>query len=148
LVIHGLGLDKRGFVETEKFGTTTLAEYNNMIADWGYAVRWMHVSTPPRLHLRLQVVQNSVAVETWQSNDAKEVCEKLLRAQASGFSGIALNPGGFFRADDAKLVLQDAITRAGVPVIEVHYTNPLKTLGRTNVGVVCAGVVFGFGPQR
>ncbi len=44
LVVHGFGMDKRGFVDIERFGTTTLAEYNARIAAWSRSVRLAHGS--------------------------------------------------------------------------------------------------------
>lgn len=38
LVLHGLNLDKRGYVEIEKFGTMTLAQYNDTIREWSVKV--------------------------------------------------------------------------------------------------------------
>ena len=48
LVIHGLGLDKRGYVEVEKFGTTTLADYNAAIDRWSAEVQRLFVCGSPR----------------------------------------------------------------------------------------------------
>ena len=66
-------------------------------------------------------------------------------AKADGFAGVVFNPGGFVRQLDAKDRFVNAIREAGVPVIEVHYTNPLATLGTSPIGPSCKGVVFGFG---
>ena len=38
LVLHGLGMDKRGYVDTHLFGTTTLAQYNERIQAWAAKV--------------------------------------------------------------------------------------------------------------
>lgn len=38
LVIHGLGMDKRGYVDVDKWGTTTLAQYNEAIMAWAERV--------------------------------------------------------------------------------------------------------------
>lgn len=38
LVLHGLGMDKRGYVDVDKWGTTTLAQYNEFIQAWAHKV--------------------------------------------------------------------------------------------------------------
>ena len=48
LVIHGLNMDKRGYVEVEKWGTTTLAQYNEQILAWAAKVRPLVRRWPPR----------------------------------------------------------------------------------------------------
>jgi hypothetical protein len=38
LVLHGLGMDRRGYVDVDKWGTTTLAQYNEFIQAWAAKV--------------------------------------------------------------------------------------------------------------
>lgn len=85
-------------------------------------------------------------MDTQQSNDERLIGGLLSRAGACGYAGVVFNPGGWLRRPDLKDQWSEWIQQAGVPVVEVHVTNPLKIgQGNSPIGVSCQGVVFGFG---
>ncbi len=67
LVLHGYGIDTRGYEQIEKFGTQTLADYNTAIQAWAR--------------------QHAINVTAVQSNDAAHCCSLLASARATGFGG-------------------------------------------------------------
>ena len=93
-------------------------------------------------------MQNNVAVETMQSNDALVICEAFEKAPGLGCAGIVFNPSGFIRQEQHKDKFHAALKASGLPCVEVHYTNPLRTLGHSPIAPACTAVVFGFGVDR
>ena len=49
LVLHGHGVDRRGYEQIEKFGTLTMADYNAEIRKWGNKVRAVACGSPAGL---------------------------------------------------------------------------------------------------
>ena len=75
------------------------------------------------------IVQSSAAVarETghelvaFQSNAEHELIERVHRARAEGVTFLIANPGAFTHTS---IALRDAILASGLPLIEVHLSNP------------------------
>ena len=65
LVIHGAGMNMRGKVQTEIFGTTTLPEYD--------------------AHIRQYAAELGVDIEIFHSNIEGEVINRLYAANDQGF---------------------------------------------------------------
>jgi 3-dehydroquinate dehydratase-2 len=122
LVIHGAGMNMRGKVQTEIFGTMTLPEYDAKIR--GYATE-----------LKLDV-------EIFHSNIEGEVINKLYEANDKGFAGALFNPAGFSSGYPA---LVAAISQVKFPVIEVHISNPVRRGPVSDTAKVSQGMVTGFG---
>ncbi len=122
LVLHGLGMNMRGKVKLEVFGTKTLPEYDqeNMAAASALGLD----------------------VEIFQSNIEGEIVNKLYEAAARRFAGAAINPAGFSIGYRGLTV---AIEQVGFPVIEVHVSNPANRAIQSDVTKVCRGTVTGFG---
>lgn len=123
LVIHGAGMDMRGKVQVEVFGTMTLPEYDAAIR--GYAA------------------ELGVEVEIFHSNIEGEVINRLHAAHDDpGIGGALINPAGFTRGYPA---LNAAIAAMRFPVIEVHVSNPAKRGLVSEVLAAGRGGVSGFG---
>ena len=122
LVIHGAGMNMRGKVQTDVFGTLTLPEYDSAIR--GYAAT---------LGLR---------VEIFHSNVEGEVINRLYSAHDESIDGAIINPDGFTRGYPA---LVTAISRVKFPTIEVHISNPARRGTASDVATACRGSITGFG---
>lgn len=122
LVIQGAGMNMRGKVQTEIFGTMTLDEYNQ--------------------HIRQYAQELGVEVEIFHSNIEGEVINRLYAANDEGFAGCLFNPAGFSRGYPA---LTAAISQVSFPVIEVHISNPVRRGPVSDVAPVALGMVTGFG---
>lgn len=125
LVLNGPNLNRLGTREPEIYGTATLAD----------------------LHAELRELADGVEVDLRQSNDEAELIGWLHDA-VDARTPVILNPAAFTHYSYA---LRDAValvTEAGVPVIEVHLSNPhaREEFRHTSViSAVATGVIAGFG---
>lgn len=122
LVIHGLGMNMRGKVQTETFGTMTLPEYDEQI--------------------RKYAAELGVEVEIFHSNIEGEVINKFYDAHERGLDAALINPAGYSSGHPAVVT---AISQVKFPTIEVHISNPARRGGSSEIARACHGVVTGFG---
>ena len=122
LIVHGAGMNMRGKVQTEIFGTMTLPEYDERIR--GYAA------------------ELGVEVEIFHSNIEGEVVNKLYEANDEGFDAALVNPAGYSSGYPA---LVAAISQVKFPTIEIHISNPVRRGPVSQTAQVSQGMVTGFG---
>lgn len=126
LVLNGPNLNLLGSREPEIYGTQTLADVEERITR--------------RAH------ELGCTVELRQENDEGRLIEAVQSAPRR-FAGIVCNPGAYAHYSYA---LADAITAAGVPLIEVHISNTFarEDFRRTSVTATAAiGLVAGLGTK-
>jgi len=124
LVLHGPNLDALGTREPETYGRETLDDIDR---DLRTLARELHCE-----------------IDCQQSAHEGVLIESLYRARGT-CDGVLLNPGGLTHTSVA---LRDAVLGSGLPVIEVHVTNPHRREDfrrRSLVSDVCVGVIQGFG---
>ncbi len=125
LVLNGPNLNRLGTREPEIYGTATLAELRD----------------------ELGAAAEGVEIDLRQSNDEAELIGWLHEA-VDAHTPVILNPAAFTHYSYA---LRDAValvTEAGIPVIEVHLSNPhaREEFRHTSViSGVATGVIAGFG---
>lgn len=125
LVLNGPNLNRLGTREPEIYGTATLDE---LLGELGAAAE-------------------GVEIDLRQSNDEAELIGWLHEA-VDARTPVILNPAAFTHYSYA---LRDAValvTEAGIPVIEVHLSNPhaREEFRHTSViSGVATGVIAGFG---
>ena len=127
LVLHGPNLNLLGEREPAHYGRTSLAAID---AD-----------------LRTEAAAAGHALSSFQSNAEHALIERVHAAAGEGVAAILLNPAGYTHTSVA---LRDAVLSCGVPVVEVHLTNPQAREEFRRVSLladVCAGSVAGFGWQ-
>jgi 3-dehydroquinate dehydratase-2 len=122
LVIQGAGMNMRGKVDVQLFGSMTLQQINDQIR--GYADSL------------------GVQVEFCQSNIEGEVVNALYEAHEGDVDAALINPAGFMRTTGP---LPTAIGQVRFPVIEVHVTNPVSRGLQSTILPACKGSVTGFG---
>jgi 3-dehydroquinate dehydratase-2 len=122
LVVQGAGMNMRGKVQTEIFGTMTLDQYNQHIREYGKEL--------------------DIEVEIFHSNSEGDVINRLYQANDQGIDGALFNPAGFSRGYPA---LTAAISQVTFPVIEVHISNPVRRGPISDTAQVSLGMVTGFG---
>ncbi len=126
LIINGVNLNLTGRREKSVYGTATLEEINEKIADF--------------------CRRNGDETEFYQSNIEGEIVNKLHQAFLDKTcDAIVLNAGAFTHYSYA---IRDAIAAIDIPVAEVHMSNVhAREEFRKNsvLSEVCKGVVCGFG---
>ena len=122
LVIHGAGMNMRGKVQTEIFGTMTLPEYDAKIRGYAQAL--------------------GLDIEIFHSNIEGEVINKLYEANDRGVDAALFNPAGFTSGYPALLA---AIAQVRFPTIEIHISNPMRRGAVSETAKVSQCVVTGFG---
>jgi 3-dehydroquinate dehydratase-2 len=126
LVLHGPNLNALGSREPEIYGEESLSDIDERLE---------------RLAKEL-----GCEVESLHSQQEGVLIDELHRAKAR-FAGVLLNPGGLTHVSVA---LRDAVKASGVPVVEVHLSNPhaRETFRHDSLTAgVALGVVQGFGAQ-
>jgi len=122
LIIHGAGMNMRGKVQTEIFGTMTLPEYNERIR--GYAA------------------ELGLDIDIFHSNVEGEVINKIYEAEEKKFDAAIFNPAGFSSGYPA---LVAALSQVRFPVVEVHISNPIRRGPASDTARVSRSIVAGFG---
>ena len=124
LVLHGPNLDALGTREPERYGRETLADVERA--------------------LTALASELGCELEHLQSAHEGVLIEALYRARGR-CDGVLLNPGGLTHTSVA---LRDAVLGAGLPVVEVHVTNPHARESFRHTSLVsgaAVAVVQGFG---
>lgn len=125
LVLHGPNLNLLGTREPGVYGQQTLQEI-----DAG---------------LQALAQELGIGLSSRQSNHEGVLIDWLQGAEAEGFTGIVLNPGGYTHTSVA---LRDAIAAIRLPVVEVHLSNVHareEFRRHSYVSPVARGVICGFG---
>jgi 3-dehydroquinate dehydratase-2 len=123
-VVHGPNLRMLGRREPHVYGTVTLDEINSSL-----------------LALAEEL---GVELDLFQSNHEGEILDHL-EALPGRTAGLLINPGGLTHTSVA---LRDGLAAVGLPVVEVHLTNPKareEFRHRSFVAPISVGTVAGFG---
>jgi 3-dehydroquinate dehydratase-2 len=124
-VLNGPNLNLLGTREPEIYGTETLDEIAGMLED--------------------QAKELGVSVDVRQSNHEGHLIDWLHEARSEGAKAVILNAGAFTHTS---IALHDAVKAIGVPVIEVHLSNPHARehfRHKSYVAPVARGTISGFG---
>jgi len=124
-VLNGPNLNLLGSREPEIYGSDTLDDIAGRLEDRARAL--------------------GLAIDMRQSNHEGHLIDWLHEAQARGAKAVLLNAGGF---SHTSVALHDAVKAIGVPVIEVHLSNPQAREGfrrRSLVASAARGSIAGFG---
>ncbi len=84
-------------------------------------------------------------IDVRQSNHEGYLVDWLHEAAATGAKAVIVNPGAYTHTS---IALLDAVRASGVPVVEVHLSNPEARepfRRRSRVAPACIGKVAGFG---
>ena len=127
LVLNGPNLNLLGMREPEIYGADTLDDIAARLEDRGRTL--------------------GIEVDLRQSNHEGHLIDWLHEANALPAKAVILNPGGFTHTSVA---LHDAVKAIGVPVIEVHLSNPHARepfRHKSLVSPVARGTIAGFGAR-
>ena len=126
-VLNGPNLNLLGTREPAIYGHETLDEIAGRIED--------------------RARELGLAVDIRQSNHEGHLVDWLHEAQAKAARAVLLNAGAFTHSS---IALHDAIKAIGVPVIEVHLSNPHAREDfrhQSFVGRAAKGTIAGFGAE-
>ncbi len=126
LILHGPNLNMLGIRQPELYGHETLKQINTQLG--------------------LVAQQNSVTLETYQSNAEHELINKIQQAHTKT-KFIIINPAAFTHTS---IALRDALLTVDIPFIEVHLSNifarePFRQTSFFSDKAI--GVIAGFGAQ-
>jgi 3-dehydroquinate dehydratase-2 len=124
LVINGPNLNLLGTREPEKYGTSTLADVEQLV--------------------RAAAEAHGFAVECVQSNHEGVLLDAIHAARGSAV-GMVINAGAFTHTSVA---LRDALAAVQLPAVEVHITNVHQReefRHHSFLSPVCAAVIVGAG---
>jgi len=100
LVLHGPNLNLLGTREPERYGHTTLATIDDLLAERARA--------------------SGHGLVSFQANAEHELIDRIQQAGAEGVAFIVINPAAFTHTSVA---LRDALLATSIPFIEVHLSN-------------------------
>jgi 3-dehydroquinate dehydratase II len=124
-VLNGPNLNLLGLREPETYGTDTLDDL------------------AARIEARAETL--GVAVDIRQSNHEGHLIDWLHEARLKGAKAVILNAGAF---SHTSVALHDAVEAIGLPVIEVHLSNPQARESfrhRSMIAPAAAGTITGLG---
>lgn len=125
LMINGPNLNMLGSRETAIYGSTTLAEIEDLVNQ--------------------KALELGVAIDFFQSNHEGGIIEKIQSALDLGINGIIINPAGYTHTSVA---IRDALLSVQIPFIEVHISNlsARESFRQTNMfSDIAAGTISGLG---
>jgi 3-dehydroquinate dehydratase-2 len=128
LVLNGPNLGRLGSREPDVYGSADLDDLRAMLA----------VMADP---------DDGIGIEVRQTDDEAELV-RWLHGAVDAESPVVLNPAAFTHYSYALRDAAALVTKAGLPLIEVHITNPhtRETFRHTSViSGVASGVIAGFG---
>lgn len=124
LVINGPNLNLLGQREPDIYGSETLADIEQMLAEAASDL--------------------GVELDTFQSNE-EGVLVTAIGSTVGKYDGIIINPAAYTHTSVA---LRDAIKACGVPTVEVHLSNTHSReefRHKSLTAPVCVGQIMGFG---
>ena len=124
-LLNGPNLDRLGKREPEIYGSTTLAQIEELV-----------VAKANSMDLEM---------DTYQSNHEGSMIDKIHKWADCGFKGLILNPGGFTHTSVA---LRDAVVASGLDTVEVHLSNIYAREDfrhKSLISGVAKGVIAGLG---
>ena len=127
LVLNGANLNLLGKREPELYGSTSLDEVVQMLAESASGL--------------------GHELEHFQSNAEHELINRIHQAREDGVASIIINPGAFTHTS---IALRDALLGVEIPFIEVHLSNIFarETFRQHSyISEIAIGVISGLGAQ-
>lgn len=126
LVIHGPNLNLLGTREPEHYGSTTLVQIDDRLAEIAS--------------------QSGHSLRSVQSNAEHDLVDAVQQAQKDGIDFVIINPAAFTHTSVA---LRDALAAVKIPFIEVHLSNVHareEFRQKSYFSDLAVGVISGLGP--
>jgi len=127
LVLHGPNLNMLGLREPEHYGSATLDNINQTLAN--------------------QAKLADIALETFQSNSEADLVTKIQSLATNKVDYIIINPAAFTHTS---IAMRDALNAVKVPFIEVHLSNVFAREAFRHHSYftdIAVGIISGLGAQ-
>ncbi|WP_459616856.1 type II 3-dehydroquinate dehydratase [Bordetella sp. 2513F-2] len=127
LVLHGPNLNLLGKREPGIYGSRTLAQIDEGLADLA--------------------AELGVALTAWQSNHEGALVDRIQAAASDGTDFIIINAGAYTHTSVA---VRDALAGVAIPFIEVHLSNLFKRepfRHHSYLSDIATGLISGLGPD-
>lgn len=126
LLINGPNLNLLGAREPEKYGSLTLKEIEQSLAEYVKE-------------------SDGSSLECFQSNHEGEIVDRIHKAREDKVQGIIINPGAYTHTS---IAIRDAMLSVCIPFVEVHLSNifarePFRH--HSYLSDIAAGCVIGLG---
>ena len=125
LMLHGINHDMFGKRDPKQYGTITLAQIDD--------------------RLKTLAKELGVTVESYQTNNEGEMCERIHEAYTDQVDGVLINAGAWTHYSYG---IRDALAILTVPIVEIHMSNVHAREAFRHVSVfaeVVRGQICGFG---
>jgi 3-dehydroquinate dehydratase II len=125
LMLHGINHNMFGKRDPKQYGTITLKQIDG--------------------RLKALAKELGVTVESYQTNDEGEMCERIHQAYADGVDGVLINAGAWTHYSYG---IRDALAILTVPIVEIHMSNVHAREAFRHISVfseVVRGQICGFG---
>ena len=133
LILHGPNLNLLGKREPQIYGSASLDDINQMIAE------------EARQYGKEKGIE--VQLTTFQSNSESALVEAIQKAGEDGAKFIVINAAAFTHTS---IAIRDALKFAGLPFIEVHISNVFareEFRHKSYLADLAVGVIGGCGPN-
>jgi len=125
LMLHGLNHDKMGRGDQSSHGSITMEDLNKQ--------------------LKVKAQALDLEIDFFQSNDEKQVIQKLEAVKNESYAGIIFNPGSWM--EDGEEIAR-VLAKLDIPIIEIHMSNINKEkISRNVIAPSVTGLVTGFGEK-
>ena len=125
LMVNGPNLNLLGTREPEVYGSTTLAEIEQLAS--------------------AQAQVAGATLQRFQSNHEGELIDRIHAAKMEGIQAIVINPGALTHTSVA---LRDALAGVAIPFVEIHISNIYRRESfrhHSYLSDLAAGVICGLG---
>lgn len=125
LMVNGPNLNLLGTREPEVYGSTTLAEIEQLAS--------------------VQAQASGATLHCFQSNHEGELIDRIHAAKKKGIQAIIINPGALTHTSVA---LRDALAGVAIPFVEIHISNIYRRESfrhHSYLSDIAAGVICGLG---
>jgi 3-dehydroquinate dehydratase II len=125
LMLHGINHNMFGKRDPKQYGTITLKQIDG--------------------RLKALAKELGVTVESYQTNDEGEMCERIHQAYADKVDGVLINAGAWTHYSYG---IRDALAILTVPIVEIHMSNVHAREAFRHISVfseVVRGQICGFG---
>jgi 3-dehydroquinate dehydratase II len=124
LMIQGSNMNLQGIRQPEYYGTTTVAELDQMMKDYAQ--------------------KKNIDLEIFYTNSEGACIDRIIKAYHDKVDVLVMNPGGFTYGAHS---IRDTIKGVRIPYVEIHLSNHYERGLHSVIASAAQGVIMGLGNQ-